>query len=93
MWAEPTFISALCEAGMSSGHPLCTFRRKAKALPLNPILRGWRSYAEGSPARTAVLSGRDHAMEGKALPLQSDPARIVVLRRRHEKLHLFIKEE
>ena len=38
MWAEPTFISALCEAGLSTGHPLHPVRREAKALPLEPVL-------------------------------------------------------
>ena len=64
MWAEPTSISALCEAGLSRGHPLCAIRRKAKALPLEPVLRGQRSCAESSLTQTVLLCGGQSCTAG-----------------------------
>ncbi len=68
MWAEPTFISALCEAGPSVGLPLCPFGAKqrrriwnrscADSAPVRrAILRGWRSCAESSLPQTVLLCG------------------------------------
>ena len=63
MWAEPTFISALCEAGLSGGHPLCTFGTKQRRRLLNrsfadsaPVRRA--VFADGAPVRRAVLRGQ-----------------------------------
>ena len=84
MWAEPTFISALCEAGPSVGLPPCPFGAKqrrrlwnrscADSAPVRrAILRGWRSCAEGSLPQTALLCGGQSSAD-------SAPVRRAILR-------------
>ena len=54
MWAEPTFISALCEAGLSAGHPLrLSGRIKGAAFGTGPP--GQSSCAENGLTQTAFL--------------------------------------